>query len=70
MADTRLKDMDWALPVQASFDRAQLAVLMDLRDELKRLNNLLHCHNFIAIPNILRGIRKKLPAPKPRKAKR
>lgn len=37
-------------------DHAQLAVLMDLRDELKRLNALLHCPNFIGMPAILRQV--------------
>lgn len=39
-------------------DNAQLSVLMDLRDELQRLNTLLHCHNFTAIPHTLRSIQK------------
>jgi hypothetical protein len=29
----------------ASVQHAQLAVLMDIRDELQRLNELLHCEN-------------------------
>jgi hypothetical protein len=40
-----------------SYEAAQLAVLMDLRDELKRLNGLLHCSNFLAIPARLEAIR-------------
>lgn len=39
----------------------QLALLMDIRDELKALNALFRCHNFLQIPNVLRGIRAKLP---------
>lgn len=39
----------------------QLALLMDIRDELQQLNRLLGCDNFQAIPDILRGIRRKLP---------
>ena len=39
-------------------DNAQLSVLMDIRDELKQLNALLHCHNFTAIPHTLRSIQK------------
>jgi hypothetical protein len=31
---------------------------MDIRAELKRLNHLLHCHNFTEIPGVLRGIRR------------
>ncbi len=49
----------------------QAAVLMDIRDELQRLNTLLHCENFQAIPSVLREIRRRLPErPKPRKLKR
>ena len=57
----RRKDVDWFLPdvgTGISLDHAKLAVLMDLRDELKRLNGLLHCSNFIDIPRVLSQIRK------------
>lgn len=33
------------------------ALLMDIRDELERLNALLHCGNFTSIPATLREIR-------------
>ena len=36
---------------------ASLSVLMDLRDELQRLNGVFACSNFQAIPEILRQIR-------------
>jgi hypothetical protein len=39
-------------------DRIQIMILCDIRRELKKLNSLLHCHNFIEIPKILRGVRK------------
>jgi len=56
------KDFEWGLSPDSrgkySFDSANLSVLMDIRDELKRLNNLLHCHNFVSIPQILKGIRR------------
>jgi hypothetical protein len=58
MAETRHKDADWNLGEKPTWDGAQLAVLMDLRDEIKRLNSLLYCPNFIAIPRILREIRR------------
>lgn len=44
------------------------AVLMDIRQELHTLNERLGCPNFIRIPAVLDGIRRKLPAR--RKAKR
>ena len=60
--DTRFRDRDWNLADDkgriGSWELVQVAVLMDLRDELKRLNNLLNCPNFISIPRILRGIRR------------
>lgn len=65
----RFKDCNWLFdPAQngsiQTWEQAQVAVLMDIRDELKTLNALLHCHNFTSIPTILRGIRTKIPAKK------
>lgn len=37
---------------------------MDIRDELQKLNALLGCHNFTAIPNVLRGIRRNTAKPR------
>lgn len=37
---------------------AQLAVLMDIRDELQKLNAVFACFNFTNMPAILRQIRK------------
>ena len=57
--DTRYKDFVWIIPSEAnpSFEGAQLAVLMDIRDELQRLNELLHSPNFVGIPPMLdRGL--------------
>lgn len=36
----------------------RLAVLMDIRHELQRLNELLRCPNFMSIPFELKAIRK------------
>lgn len=62
MADTRKANINWNLQTNGNgttpVDAAQLAVLMDLRDELQKLNRLLHCRNFIEIPLILRAIRR------------
>jgi ABC-type transporter Mla MlaB component len=55
----RRKNVDWSIPdlgQTVTVDEAQLAVLMDIRDELQRLNALLHCQNFQAIPSHLRSI--------------
>lgn len=52
----RKKDVNWNLPEQVSWEGSTLAVLMDLRDELKRLNGVLSCPNFVGIPSTLRKI--------------
>lgn len=57
MADTRKKNINWNVGKEATWEGAQLAVLMDIRDELQRLNGLLGCANFREIPRVLRTIR-------------
>lgn len=72
MSDPRKKDIQWRVRDQdgeVTFDGAQLAVLMDLRDELKKLNVLLHCRNFTNLPAQIRGLRRDL-APKKRRKKK
>ncbi len=61
--DTRFKNIVWQLPVAAdggikTWEAVNVAVLMDIRDELKRLNYLLNCHNFVEFPRTLREIAK------------
>ena len=51
-----------------SYDGIQIALLMDIREELRRLNTLFHCHNAIDIPNILRKIAKNTTKPKRKRA--
>lgn len=58
MSDTRHKDRDWNLGTEITWNMVQTAVLMDIRDELKRLNSVLHCTNFLAIPSKLDAIRR------------
>lgn len=43
-------------------DAMMVVLLMDVRDELQRLNGLLHCSNFTGIPGTLRTISRKMPA--------
>jgi hypothetical protein len=50
-----------------SCDQAQLSVLMDIRDELQTLNNVFRCHNALAIPQLLRDIKRNTTKPKRRK---
>ena len=62
MAETRHKDSRWIVSDSqdssnvSSWDQIQCAILMDIRDELQRLNRLLHCGNFQAIPRHLSRI--------------
>jgi hypothetical protein len=70
---SRFKDINWNCgdgDNPDSVNHAKLAVLMDIRDELKRLNQLLHCHNFTGIPMTLRSIRRAMPARKKKGAPR
>ena len=56
----REANVDWDLSRQGdgsySYAAAQLAVLMDIRDELRTLNGVLLCTNFQSIPTTLRRI--------------
>lgn len=53
-----------------TFGAQYLAVLMDIRAELKKLNSLLHCQNATDIPHILRDIKRNTTKPKRRRVKR
>jgi hypothetical protein len=68
---SRFKDVNWNVGgddnagVNPSMDGAQLAVLMDMRDELKTIryaitnvDRLLSCSNFTRIPAKIDAIRK------------
>ncbi|MFA5901032.1 MAG: hypothetical protein WC829_18180 [Hyphomicrobium sp.] len=71
MNDTRHKNGNWNLGAansegRVTFDQITVAVLMDIRDELQKLNRLLHCPDFMAIPSKLDAIHKKIPARKRR----
>ncbi len=60
LMDTRKKNETWMVRSDSdgkySFDAAQLCVLMDIRDELQKLNKVFECGNFLAIPATLREI--------------
>lgn len=62
MADTRKKNFNWGIKTNVDGTTptpdAHLATLMDIRDELQRLNSLLHCSIFMAIPRKLDAIRR------------
>lgn len=60
--------VDWQTHTGNDFtwEQVSVEVLMDIRDELRRLNRLLHCPNFVAIPAKLDALRRKTPAKKKR----
>lgn len=74
MAGERFKNNQWtvhrAVDGSVSYEGAQLTVLMDIRDELQKLNTLLGCHNFVSVPSILREIRSNTHKPKRKKRKK
>ena len=74
MSDTRQRNCSWTVDVdqdgRASFGAAQIAVLMDLRDELQRLNGILCCRNFLRVPQVLDRIAANTKRPKKRRAKK
>lgn len=61
MADRRLANRNW-LPGDEqgdvlTWERVNTALLLDIREELRTLNRLLACPNFVRIPATLRQIR-------------
>jgi len=62
MAKGRFKDAEFDLANSQgnieTWEKVAIAALYDIRDELKTLNRLLSCPNFIEIPSILREIRR------------
>lgn len=58
---------DWDGQVRFTYEGLQIAVLCQMRDELKRLNSLLHCHNALEIPALLRAIKRNTAKKKRRK---
>jgi len=55
----RHKDKSWNLDDKVgTWTEVQVALLMDIRDELKALVSILGCYNARDIPNILRSIKK------------
>lgn len=75
--DRRRKNINWLIGdgvnKTVGISDASLAVLMDIRDELQRLNTLLHCTNFLGMPATLRNIAmytKRIPPRKRRYVRR
>lgn len=52
----RHKDWDWNIPEHFTWQHVEVALLMDISDELKALNRTLQCPNTQRIPIYLRRI--------------
>ena len=66
----RHKNINWNLEEGTNSvhsTTATNALLMDIRDELQELNRILHCQNFLGIPNKLEQIRRNTAKPKRRR---
>ena len=55
MSYVRHKDRDWS-DAPNTMEYGTIRVLMDIRDELKRINARLDCHETLKIPRYLRRI--------------
>jgi len=65
----RFKDVNWTLPANTdgsikSWEAVNLAVLMDIRDQLEVLNRVFACPNFQAVPQLLKAIKANTTKPK------
>lgn len=71
--DRRAADVDWSVREEngavPTWERVSIAVLMDIRRELRKLNAVLACPNFTAIPHTLREIQANTKKPKRKTAK-
>lgn len=55
----RHQNAEWNLPEKpGTWTEVQVAILMDIRSELRKLNGIIGCTNFTEIPRILRAIQK------------
>lgn len=53
----RKKDANWSLNDKiTTWEEVQVALLMDIRDELKNINRRLDCQSTLMIPNRLQNI--------------
>jgi hypothetical protein len=66
-----LRDLHWNLPSKPeTWEQVTVALLMDIRRELKQLNRVLACPNFTEIPKVLAQIRRNTTKNKRLKIKR
>lgn len=72
------RDVEWRLTPEDgdntySWTQVKVGVLMDIRAELRKLNALLGCHRFVAVPTTLKEIRaavRRLPVPRKKRRSR
>ena len=64
--ETRCRNWNWMVN-ERTYEAAQLAVLMDIREELAALNRLLRCPNFMQIPLKIEAIRRNTAKPRRKK---
>ena len=77
MADTRHKNVIWTLPQDGySWTHVQVALLMDIRDELqannaelRRIRSVIECSNFTSLPHVIARIARNTHKPRKRKPK-
>jgi hypothetical protein len=63
-------DREWQTPLtEFTWQHVEIEVLMDIRDQLKKLNRVLECPRFLRIPTSLDSIDRKLTKKKPRRKK-
>jgi hypothetical protein len=64
--DPRRAYSTWKTPEGDAFlwEHVSIELLMDIRGELVRLNQLLQCPNFLAIPATLTAIRRQMARPR------
>jgi hypothetical protein len=70
MTDRRQKNANWNVNSSdgmQTWDGAQLAVLMDIRDELQALRRRADCYETLQIPALLRAIKRNTTKPRKRK---
>jgi len=71
MVDRQKRDTEWEVAdaggTVPTWECAGIAVLMDIRRELRRLNGTLNCTNFLNIPHTLNRISANTAKPKKRK---
>jgi len=74
--DQRLANFEWTIPFEKKPDGGVTVatpsltnvLLMDIRAELRNLNRILNCQNFLMMPKVLRDIRRNTTK-RPRKKK-